>query len=95
MRANLRDETTAYEQTYIPAVSRLDLPLRSVVNLRRVAAELRGLAERLDFLSRDTASADEILFSAWQSSRRTNRKLARIRKPGRPPKRVETLRWVR
>ena len=36
-------------KTYIPAIVRVDVPLRSVVNLRRVAENLRGLAERLDF----------------------------------------------
>jgi hypothetical protein len=91
----MRDETTQYEQTYIPQVSRLDLPLRSVVNLRRVAAELRGLADRLDFLSRDPDDAPHVLFAAWQSTRRTNRNLAKIRRPGRPKKRTESLRWMR
>lgn len=80
----MRDRLTGYEETYMPTMARLDLPLSSVVNLRRVAAELRGLADRLDWLSRDAADPPDVLFSAWTAIRHTGRNCAKIRRPGRP-----------
>jgi hypothetical protein len=90
----MRDELNRYEQTYVSEVARLDIPLRSVVNLRRVAEELRGLAQRLDFLSRDTGTSADVLQDAWRACYRTRRNLSRIRAPGRPKKRTESLRWI-
>ena len=78
------DRLNRFEESYVPTVARPDLPLSSVVNLRRVAAELRGLADRLDWLSRDNAPAAEVLFSAWTAARHTGRNCAKIRRPGRP-----------
>lgn len=71
-------------RTYIPAVVRVEVPLRSVVNMRRVAENLRGLAERLDFLSRDPRDPDEVLFEARREARKCHRKLQTIQPPGRP-----------
>ena len=38
----MRDRPNQHEQSYLSEVARLDIPLRSVVNLRRVAEELRS-----------------------------------------------------
>ena len=72
---------------------RLDLPMRSVVNLRRVASELRGLAEVLDRLSRDPGEAYDVLYDAKRAARHTNRNLSKIQRPGRPKKREHSHRW--
>ena len=78
------DRLNKFEESYVPTVARLDLPLTSVVNLRRLASELRGLADRLDWLSRETERPPEVLLSAWSAVRRTGRNCAKIRRPGRP-----------
>lgn len=91
----MRDEMNAYEKKMITEVVRLDLPMRSVVNLRRVASELRGLAEVLDRLSREPGDPGDVLSDARKAGRHTNRNLAKIKTPGRPKKRTESLRWVR
>ena len=60
---------------------RLEIPLTSVYNLRRVAALLRGLAEQLDFLSRrDDIPPRSITFQARESARATNYKLRAMRR---------------
>lgn len=91
----MRDRPNRHEQSYLSEVARLDIPLRSVVNLRRVASELRGLAERLDFLSRDPRETPDVLHDAWSAVRHTRRNMEKIKSPGRPKKRVHSLRWVR
>lgn len=80
----MRDGVLNYQKDYMPDVARLEIPLTSVVNLRRVASELRGLAERLDWLSRDTDDATAVLFEAWTAVRHTGRRCGKIRRPGRP-----------
>lgn len=91
-----RDHLTPYElSTTHPESARLDIPLKSVVNLRRVAEELRGLASRLDIISRDgSQEAPALLNEAWFAVRHTHRRLDRIKSPGRPKKRVHTTRWL-
>ena len=91
----MRDEPSRLEKTYVAEVARLEIPLRSVVDLRRVGEELRGLAARLDWLSRDRGAPAEVLGEAWSACYKTRRNMARIRAPGRPKKRVHSLRWVR
>jgi hypothetical protein len=91
----MRDEHTIFDKTWKQEVARLDIPLRSVVNLRRVASELRGLAERLDALSRDPDDSTHVLDNAARAVRHTAANLRKIRSPGKPKKRTETLRWVR
>ena len=81
-----RDDLDYIGQQIVGEVAQLDVPLRSVVNLRRVAENLRGLADRLDFLSRSPAESRRILFDAMLEVRSTNRRLRQIRKPGRPTK---------
>lgn len=80
-----RDSTDHIESQYVPEVARLEIPLRSVVNLRRVAEELRGLAAHLDRISRHPdPKAGRLLFEAAHHVVRTRRRLLSIRKPGRP-----------
>ena len=88
-------DTVHSSETWVMPVARLDIPLGSVVNLRRVASELRGLAERLDFLSRDPADSADILSEAWKATRHTNGNLRNIKRVGRPRKLVHSLRWER
>jgi hypothetical protein len=61
--------------------ARLEVPLSSVYNLRRVAVLLRDLAEQLDFLSRrDDIPNRMILFQARESAREVNAKLRQMRR---------------
>jgi hypothetical protein len=90
-----RDEHTKFDKRWKPEVARLEIPLKSVVNLRRVASELRGLASRLDALSRDPSDATLVLEDAARAVLHTRRNLAKIRSVGRPKKSAESLRWVR
>jgi hypothetical protein len=81
----MRDHKTPVEEQYVPDVCRLNIPLRSVVNLRRVAEELRGLAAELDRLSRSREPrAGRVLADAWYAVRQTSGILMTIRRPGRP-----------
>lgn len=80
------DELDGIDRAIVGDVARLDIPLRSVVALRRVAEHLRGLATTLDQLSRrDDLVARSILFEARMYTREVNRKLRAMRGPGRPP----------
>jgi hypothetical protein len=88
-------DTVHSSESWVPSVARIDVPLGSVVNLRRVAGELRALAERLDVLSRDPRDSADILSEAGRATRHTNANLRKIRRPGRPAKRTESLRWIR
>jgi len=82
----MKDQTDKFAMAWIGEVVRLDIPLRSVVNLRRVAGELRALALRLDALSRNPNDPKHVLFEASMVARRTQKNLRSIRKPGRPHK---------
>lgn len=83
----MRDNPNQLESQYVPEVARLEIPLRSVVNLRRVAEELRGLAAHLDRISRTpNPKAGSLLFEAWLRIQATRRQMASIRRPGRPTK---------
>lgn len=80
------DELDGLDRAIVGDVARLDIPLRSVVALRRVAEHLRGLATMLDQLSRrDDMVARSALFEARMTVREVNRKLRVMRGPGRPP----------
>lgn len=94
-RARRPRDTVHHTENWVPAVARLDIPLGSVVNLRRIAGELRALAERLDVLSRDPADSADLLSEAGRATRHTNANLRKIRRPGRPRKLAHSLRWVR
>lgn len=81
------DELDGIDRQIVGDVARLDIPLRSVVTLRRVADHLRGLATMMDQVSRmDDRSARSVLFEVRMSVREVNRKLRALRGPGRMPK---------
>jgi hypothetical protein len=86
-------DTVHVSENWVPTVARLDVPLNSVVNLRRIAGELRALAERFDVLSRDPADSADLLSAAGFATRHTNANLRKIKRPGRPAKREHSLRW--
>jgi len=68
-------------------VARLEIPLRSVHGLRQVADELRGLATRLDCISRYSSGRPALtMMEVYTVVRQCNRKLDRIRGRGRPKK---------
>ena len=81
------DEVHKMEQDYIGKVARVDVPLKSVITLRRVADELRGLAAKLEYLSHErTERPAVVMWEARMAVRHCNRKLAQMRGPGRPKK---------
>lgn len=78
------DELDGIDRQIVGDVARLDIPLRSVVTLRRVADHLRGLATMMDQVSRmEDRSARSVLFEVRMSVREVNRKLRALRGPGR------------
>lgn len=82
-----RDEVNQHEAGYVGDVARLEIPLKSVTNLRRVADELRGLATRLEHLS--MFSEDKpgvIMLEVRMLVRGTSKRLDEIRGRGRPKK---------
>lgn len=81
----MRDEPNNIEGRYLPESIRLQIPLRSLVNLRRVAEELRGLAAQLDYISRyPTESVGTDVLEAAAAVRRSQERIAAIRYRGRP-----------
>ncbi len=79
------DELDGIDRTIVGDVARLDVPLRSVVALRRVADHLRGLASMMEQAShRDDLPARSVLFEVRMQVRAVNRKLRILRGPGRP-----------
>ncbi len=79
------DELDGLDRMIVGDVARLDVPLRSVVALRRVADHLRGLATMMEQAShRDDLSARSVLFEVRMQVRAVNAKLRSIRGPGRP-----------
>jgi hypothetical protein len=81
------DEPYPHQKDYIGKVARVEVPLRSVISLRRVADELRGLAASLEYLSHErNESPAAVLLSARMAVRRCNQRVAAIRGPGRPKK---------
>jgi hypothetical protein len=79
--AEAADENDAIGRMMVGQWARLEVPLASVYNLRRVAALLRDLAEELDFLSRqDDIPNRMILFQARESAREVNAKLRTMRR---------------
>lgn len=79
------DELDGIDRAIVGDVARIDVPLRSVVALRRVADHLRGLATMMDQASRrDDIPARSTLFEVRMCVREVNRKLRALRGPGRP-----------
>lgn len=91
----MRDEVSKFEQRHISIVARLDVPLKSVVNLRRVAGNLRALAQQLDFLSRSPEDAAVVLSAARNEIRHTNREMQKIKTVGRPRKEWLKAEWAK
>jgi hypothetical protein len=81
----ITDEPQPHQTAYIGQTARLDIPLRSVTALRRIAEELRGLATNLEYLSRRTGeNAGPVLFEARCEIRRANKRIEAVRGRGRP-----------
>lgn len=79
------DELDGLDRAIVGDVARIDIPLRSVVALRRVADHLRGLATMMEQASkRDDIPARSVLFEVRMTVREVNRKLRSLRGPGRP-----------
>lgn len=80
-----RDEVSKYEEEHIGDVVRLEIPLKSVMNLRRVAEELHGLAHQLECLGRfNTEKPSVAMLQVRFMVRDTNHRLDKIRGRGRP-----------
>lgn len=93
MRKN-RDHLTTHELDYMPLVVRLNVPLKNVEHLRRVAEVLRGLAAQLDAIGTYRDDRPTItLGEAWSAVRRADRRLREIKGRGRPPKQP-TAKWM-
>lgn len=86
MTPDLRDEPTELQQRYVGKVARLDIPLHSVITLRRIAEELHGLATNLDWLSRRHEAPAVVLLEARWHVEKAEKKMRGIRGKGRPPK---------
>lgn len=85
LEQNSADELTDLDRAIVGEVARLDVPLNSVVALRRVAEHLRGLATMMDQAShRDDLPPRSVLFEVRMQVREVNRRLRRLRGPGRP-----------
>lgn len=81
----MRDDVTRYEADRVGDLVRLEIPLQSVMNLRRVSEELRGLAMRLECLSRFTQDRPGVvMLEVRMMVRETNNRLTKIRGRGRP-----------
>lgn len=83
------DELTDFDRAIVGDVARLEVPLRSVVALRRIADHLRGLATMMEQAShRDDLPPRSVLFEVRMQVRETNRRLRVLRGPGLPPHQV-------
>lgn len=81
----MRDEVNKWEEQYVGELARLEIPMKSVLNLRRVADELSGLATRLDHLSRfSTDKPSVVMLQVRALVRESNHRLTAIRGRGRP-----------
>lgn len=85
MNEQQRDRLNQYETDLIGKVVRLDIPLTSVMNLRRVAEELRGLAHQFDCMGRFRNDKPMLVMGEVKSLvHQTNRRLRKIKGRGRP-----------
>ena len=83
----MKDEVNWLDEKWVGQLVRLEIPLKSVSNLRRVAEVLRGLAYQLDNLGRfggQDAVGD--MLEVKKIVRRANKDLTKIRGRGRPKK---------
>ena len=79
-----RDEIIKHEEAYVGDVVRLEIPLKSLMNLRRVAEELHGLAHRLECIGRFADRPAAAMIEARMIVKATNKRLDEIRSRGRP-----------
>lgn len=80
-----RDHTNRMERDYVGLVVRLEIPLKSVMNLRRVAELLHGLAHQLECMGRFRNEKPSVTMLEVRSLvRKTNNDLRKIRGRGRP-----------
>jgi hypothetical protein len=85
LEQNSVDEIDGLDRMIVGDVARLDIPLRSVVSLRRVADHLRGLATMMEQASRwEDRPARSVLLEVRFQCRAVNAKLRALRGPGRP-----------
>ena len=81
------DEVKALQQSYVGDLVRLEIPLKSVTNLRRVAEVLRGLAYQLETCGRfHDGNPAEVMLDVRMIVRKANKDLTAIRGRGRPKK---------
>lgn len=82
-----RDELHKHEEVYIGDFVRLEIPLKSVMNLRKVADELHGLANRLECLGRFSNEKPSVaMLQVRLMVKESNHRLEKIRGRGRPKK---------
>lgn len=83
----MRDHLTDDEIAVYGRVARLEIPLRSVMNLRKAADILHGLATQLDYLGRYRDQKPTITaLEVRRAVRKAQDDLQRLRGRGRPRK---------
>lgn len=82
----MRDAPNTTETAYLGHTVRIEVPLRSVTALRKIAEELHGLATNLEHLSRRKNSPGELMLEVRSAVSRCNKKMAAARGRGRPRK---------
>lgn len=81
----MRDDVNKWEEQYVGDLARLEIPLKSVMNLRKVAEELRGLATRIECLGMySTDKPSVVMLQVRTMVRTSNKRLTAIRGRGRP-----------
>lgn len=84
-----RDNLNFIESQYTPKSVRLTIPLTSVMNLRRVAEALRGLATQLEYLSHYPCDKpSSTMFQVIKQVHQTSKQLLVIRGRGRPKHKI-------
>jgi hypothetical protein len=81
----MRDDLTDWEAKQISPTARLQIPITSTMNLRRIAEELRGLAYQLEIIER--SAGKDVLMAMYRAKaviNRAGRRMEAIRSRGRP-----------
>jgi len=83
----MKDEVESLKTPYVGDLVRLEIPLKSVMNLRKVAEVLRGLAYQLETYSRfHDGNPAQVMLDVRMIVRKANKDLTKIRGRGRPKK---------
>ena len=83
----MRDDLNFIEKQYVGKVCRLEIPLQSVANLKRIAEALHGLASRFEHLYHYPYEKPGVtMLEARSLTNRANREMKKIRGKGRPRK---------